>query len=264
MSGSSMSCRQGVPVRSDPLSMREFTLLGLLTFSLSMVAAPADAYRPFDSTDAAVADAAKCEVELGPAQYLSESDGRFLVAPALILNFGLTDRIELVIEGKNTWPLEHSGSSPELRDNAVSVKAVLREGDLQDKSGPSLAIEVSTLLPSSPDEHGVGEVITGIASKRWMRATVHLNVTVGVTRSHEFARSVGLIAEGPSTWRVRPVVELVAEREDGSTTSGLVGAIWQPREHLAVDAGWRRARVDGFSGNEFRAGMTFSFRVAGS
>jgi hypothetical protein len=75
-----------------------------------------------------------------------------------------------------------------------------------------------------------------------MHATVHLNVAVGVTRFHEFERSVGLIAEGPSNWRVRPVLELVAEQSENSVTSGLLGAIWQPREHLAVDAGWRRAR----------------------
>jgi hypothetical protein len=87
-------------------------------------------------------------VELGPVGYLTEADGRVVVAPPLILNFGLTDRIELVVEGKNAWPLGHSGSSPELRDNALSIKAVLREGDLQDRSGASIGIEVSTLLPS--------------------------------------------------------------------------------------------------------------------
>jgi len=196
--------------------------------------------------------------------YLSESDGRVLIAPAAILNFGLSRRVELVVEGKNAWRLSNDGSAPGLRDNAVSVKVVVREGELQERSGISLAIEVSTLLPSSPDERGVGQVITGIASKRGTHGAVHLNVTVGVTRLHEFAKSAGLIAEGPSSWPVRPVFELVAERDDGSTTSGLVGAIWQPHEHLAVDAGWRHAHVDGFSGNEFRAGMTFSFRLARS
>jgi hypothetical protein len=264
MKRSSLLGSGGGGPRSDRVSIRSFILRGMVTFVLTMVVVPAYAYRPFDSTDAAVADAAKCEVELGPAGYLTESDGRFLVAPTLILNFGLTDRIELVVEGKNAWLLAHDGSSPELRDNAVSIKAVLRDGSLQQKAGASLAIEVSTLLPSSPDEHGVGEVITGIASKQWRHATVHVNVTVGVTRAHDFARAVGLIAEGPSSWRVRPVLEVVAEQEDSRTSSGLVGAIWQPREHLSVDAGWRRARVDGFSGNEFRAGLTFSFRVAGA
>jgi hypothetical protein len=246
------------------VSVRTLRLLGLLTCSLGLAAVPAYAYRPFDSTDAAVAEPAKCEVELGPVGYLSESDGRFLVAPAVILNFGFTRRVELVVEGKNAWMLANDWSAPQLRDNAISVKVVVREGDLQEKSGPSLAIEVSTLLPSGPDEHGVGQALTGIASKRWTHGAVHLNVTVGVTRSHQFAQSAGLIAEGPSSWPVRPVLELVAERDDGTTTSGVVGAIWQPHDHLAVDAGWRHARVDGFAGNEFRAGMTFSFRMAGS
>lgn len=218
------------------------------------------AYRPFDSTDAAIAEAGRCEVELGPAGYRTEGDGRVLVVPALILNFGISNRWELVIEGKNTWP---SGGSPGLNplDNAASLKGILRRGVLQGRSGPSVAIEISTLLPSGGDgdnERGVGQAITGIVSQRWAAATLHVNGTVALARSHDFASAVGVILEGPAGWAVRPVSELVVEREDDTTISGLIGAIWEVREHVAVDAGWR-TDLRGTPSHEFRAGVTFSF-----
>jgi len=52
----------------------------------------AAAYRPFDSTDASVAEAGKLELELGPIGYLAEGRAHFLVAPALIANLGLSRR----------------------------------------------------------------------------------------------------------------------------------------------------------------------------
>jgi hypothetical protein len=49
----------------------------------------AHAYRPFDSTDAAVAGAARCEIELGPVGLMTLADERVFVVPALVANFGL-------------------------------------------------------------------------------------------------------------------------------------------------------------------------------
>ena len=37
---------------------------------------PADAYRPFDGTDAAVAEPQNLEIELGPTEYVREADVR--------------------------------------------------------------------------------------------------------------------------------------------------------------------------------------------
>lgn len=221
--------------------------------------AEAYAYRPFDSTDAAVAEGGRCEIELGPIGYVSEIDGRFLVVPAVIFNIGLTDRWELVIEGKNAWPLDDTSSrSLHLRDNAASIKGVLRQGALQDRSGASIAIEVSTLLPTAGVDDGVGQAVSGIVSQRWSGATLHVNGTIALTRSHRFGAAAGLIAEGPQRWAVRPVAELLMEHEDETVVSGLVGAIWDVRDHLAVDVGWR-ANANGPAGHELRAGLTFSF-----
>ena len=46
------------------------------------------AYRPFDGTDAAVAETGEIEIELGPVEYLREAGDRSLLAPDLRINYG--------------------------------------------------------------------------------------------------------------------------------------------------------------------------------
>src|SRR5262249_60805661 len=60
----------------------------------------ADAYRPFDGTEAAVADLGGIEIELGPAEYLREGAQRVLFAPALRLNYGFAPDWEATLEGE--------------------------------------------------------------------------------------------------------------------------------------------------------------------
>jgi hypothetical protein len=62
---------------------------------------PAFAYRPFNSTDAAVATRGDLEIECGPFGYVVDLDGRFLVIPTAIVNIGIADGWEIVIEGRN-------------------------------------------------------------------------------------------------------------------------------------------------------------------
>src|SRR5215831_5147102 len=117
------------------------------------VATPAHAFRPFDATDAAVAEGERCEIELGPVGYLSETEGRSLVMPAVVLNLGINNRWEVVIEGKNALALgDVTPGGLILRDNAASLKGILRRGVLQGRPGPSVALELSTLLPAGGDE----------------------------------------------------------------------------------------------------------------
>jgi hypothetical protein len=52
------------------------------------VSSPAHAYRPFNGTDAAVADVGELEFELQPAGVLQEGGTQTLVAPWLVTNFG--------------------------------------------------------------------------------------------------------------------------------------------------------------------------------
>ena len=47
----------------------------------------------------------------------------------------------------------------------------------------------------------------------------------------------------------------------GAGTSGLLGAIWQLNDDLAVDDGPRSGRANGHAFDEVRPGLTFSFPI---
>lgn len=221
------------------------------------------AYRPFDSTDAAVAAAGEMEIELGPLGYLAEDGARFLVAPELRLNWGVAPGREVVLEGRNFLPLNREAGEPRdrIEETALSVKSVLRQGELQTQSGASVATEVGLLLPTVHGEPGTGASAALILSRRLGSLTLHLNAAAELTRSHRAGFFGGMILEGPSGWKVRPAGEIVAvgERDSPSERSALVGAIWSAREGLAFDCAFRIARSDDLSTHEVRAGLTWDF-----
>lgn len=224
----------------------------------------ASAYRPFNSTDAAVADEGDVELEIGPLGYVQGPD-RTLVAPSLVLNRGFAGGWEAVLEGRHLVQLGSEIQEPRLRveDTALSVKHVLRPGTLQEKSGLSIATELGALLPTVHGEPGVGAEWALVFSQRWPALTVHVNGAAAWTRAHELAPFGGLILEGHDAWTVRPVAEVFVEAERGSATtvSGLVGAIWRVREGLSFDAAARRARAGGVDTTELRLGLTWGFKV---
>lgn len=228
--------------------------------------ASALAYRPFDSTDAAVADAGELELELGPLGRLREGARKFNVAPAAIANVGLPGDRELVIQGQREVALARVEGEPHssLQDNGAFIKQVLRRGVLQEEAGPSIATEYGLLLPSIPG-HGTGASIAGIVSQRWRSGTVHLNAAVARTREHEADAFLGAIVEGPIDWAVRPVAEAFAERTSGGprVSSFLVGAIWRAGEDLALDIALRQGHIGSEPVREVRLGLTWAFSLAG-
>jgi len=236
--------------------------LGLVSLCILMGLETASAYRPFDGTDAAVADKDKFEVELQPAGLLKDASGKTLIGPAARFNYGYTENWEAVLEGQFENPLSPSGPAS-LRAAGAFLKGVLREGSLQDKSGPSVATEFGVLLPDSRGPSQFGASLAGIVSQRWDWGAIHLNGVAELTREHHADLFAGVIIEGPSKWKVRPVAEIFYEKEFGKseTVSGLIGAIWQVREDLAFDVGLRHALTDGHPVNEVRAGMTIAFSV---
>ena len=226
-----------------------------------LLAQPAYAYRPFNSTDAAVAARGEMELECGPIGYVVDVDGRFLVIPTFILNFGIAEDWEVVLEGRNFFRVQPMSAERRntLRETALSVKGVLRQGSLQENhSGPSLGVEVGVLLPGIGTDPGVGASLAGIVSQRWSAVTVDVNGTLLITHEHTLGAVAGAILEGPSRWAVRPVAEVVLEQDGGRTVSSVVGGIWQVRHGLSLDAGWRIARTDGATLREFRAGFTWA------
>jgi hypothetical protein len=222
------------------------------------------AYRPFDGTDAAVAEPDTLEIELGPAEYVRESDERLLIAPNVRLNYGLTKGWEAVLEGQTAHGLSAAARHTSQIENGLFLKRVLRDGVLQDQPGPSVATEFGVLLPGINNDRGTGASVAGIISQRWEAITVHLNAAAAMTRQQHADLFVSTILEGPHDWQVRPVAELAYERDFGrlETKSALVGAIWQVRDDVALDVGLRGGRVNDHALAEIRAGVTFGFSVA--
>src|SRR5207253_856962 len=96
-----------------------------------------------------------------------------LVVPALIANVGIADHLELVLEGRHQFLLGEAAGAARARlvDTALSLKAVVRPGELQENSGPSVATEVGVLLPTLNGDPGVGAQATVIVSRRFARAS---------------------------------------------------------------------------------------------
>jgi len=235
---------------------------------LSLAAAwpvAASAYRPFNATDAAVAARGEMEIEFGPLGYLVQGPDKVLVAPSLILNWGFADRWEAVLEGRHFIELGSDLREPRLRveDTALSLKGVLREGSLQDATGPSVATELGALLPTVDGAVGVGAEWALIVSQRWRDLTVHVNGAAAWTRAHTPGVFGGVILEGHDAWAVRPVAEVFVERERDvpTTVSGLIGTIWRAYDALSFDAAVRLARAGGVNTTEIRVGLTWGFNV---
>lgn len=238
-----------------------------LTGSLLILVIPcrdALAYRPFDATDADVVEPGEVEIELGPLGYLREDDEEFVVAPDVVVNFGLTDRWEVVLEGQHRIRrgARHGKPRNQLTDTGLFLKGMMREGVLQERAGPSVALEFGALLPTVNDESGVGAAGLLVASYQWRRVTMHLNGEIALNRSGVLEGFAAAILEGPDTWTVRPVFEIFVEGEPGRSSavrSVLAGAIWESSDALAFDFGARVARAEGDTTFEWRAGLTWAF-----
>src|SRR5215472_11484955 len=125
------------------MSFRAVTTLAAASLAVFW-GSPARAYRPFDGTDADVADLGNFELELGPVQWYSQGPGHYLVAPATVLNLGFARGWELVGDFQNFVGLDPLPGEARVRllDTDVLLKAVLVSGSLQgDGPGPSAAVE---------------------------------------------------------------------------------------------------------------------------
>src|SRR5262245_931964 len=149
------------------------------------------AYRPFDGTDAAVADPGEMEIELQPAGAKSSGGQKTIVAPATVLNYGFAKDWELVLETRAETPLSESGPTV-WSDSGVFLKHVLRPGVLQDQAGPSIATEFGALLPDTIGSNHFGASVAAIISQRWDWGTAHLNIAGALTREQQDRKSTRL------------------------------------------------------------------------
>src|SRR5262249_1319226 len=132
--------------------LARLTALAVLAICCFRLADPAAAYRPFDGTDAAVADVGEVGNEFQPIGAIRPGQTKPL--SDAILNFGFAERWELVLQA--TPQALPDGVGPISVSNAAFLKYVIQPGVLQDKSGPSIATEFGPLLPASGGGSGVG------------------------------------------------------------------------------------------------------------
>ena len=105
-----------------PNGIVSVALIFMLTFA---VTGPALAFRPFDGTDAAVADVGELEIEFQPAGRLQQGSSVSVLGPVTTLNYGFAKDWETVVQGQLTTPLS-SSESPIFNNAGVLLKNVVR------------------------------------------------------------------------------------------------------------------------------------------
>ena len=241
-----------------------FGLLSLAAaFTFILTASPrAWGYRPFDSTDAAVAESNEIEVQLGYFTIKREGGETIPVIPKVELDYGILGNFEAEGEFEVEEPPDEGGV--QLEDPEFSLKAVIRHGVLQGVKGPSIALELGLLLPSTEKgESDLGFKGVGILSDKISFFTFHVNLGGGADRENRNPFALwGVIGEAPVSPTFRFVGEFNGKHPDGGSynNSGLLGFIWYSKElNSSFDAGVRK----GISGEtpdwEFTTGVTFSF-----
>ena len=227
---------------------------------------PASAYRPFDGTDAHVAEPHLFELEMSPVSYARMGSERTVIAPQVTLNYGTGSGFEFVLDGQSVMLMhpDLEATSPRLAETGFSLKKVLRAGVLQEKKGPSIAMEGSVLLPSQGQSHaGLGANLILSQPLSATRTMLHFNAELARTQEQQTERFVSVILEGPEAWPVRPIGEISWERvSDETGVDGfLAGLIWQTRQGLTLDAAVKTLHGGGEHGRELRTGFTWHMLV---
>jgi hypothetical protein len=256
---SSSQSEGSTPIMRTPLTHGIFVLA-----CMGLLASSAWGYRPFVSTDAAVAERARMEIELGYFTLARTQGENTFLTPQIVVNYGFAQNLELVGEAGVEKPPD---AGPQLVDPALFLKAVVKEGLLQEKEGVSVAVELGPLLPSTrPEERRLGFEGIGIVSHRLSPFTFHLNAGGGVDREGTRPFAVwGVITELPIGATLRLVGEVNGESVHGqaANNSGLLGLLWQlPVPNVVVDAGMRRGFSHGAPDWLFTTGVTFGFSLS--
>jgi hypothetical protein len=147
------------------------------------------------------------------------------------------------------------------------LKAVLKEGVLQEKGGVSFAVEAGPLLPSTiKEESRFGFEGIGALSGKSGGVTYHVNLGGGLDRAENNPFVIwGVIAEVPVAAKVTLVGEINGESigKNSPDNFALLGFIWQaPWQNVFIDAGLRRGISPMAANRTFTTRLTFSFSLA--
>lgn len=221
------------------------------TLAWGLVPAAAHAYL-IDLNDARVADYGSLEVELQPIGYwqtLLGDEEYVLIAPSMQLYLGFADGWDLIFLTRGFALLNDvpDQSRYSLAEQTVLFRTVLRDGAYSDEEaeGPSLVLQSGLLLPGVEDEPGFGASIALLFAQAGELGTLHLNAWINRTRQRTFNLFLSAAIEGPPDWSVRPTVEVYYDydEDEGSTLSGLLGAVADLSDDFSLEAG---VRVGGF------------------
>jgi hypothetical protein len=239
---------------------KKLLLAGLVT-GASLVSTKAAAYRPFDGTDAEIAEFGELEIEFGTAYTVSRAIPLTLQMPAVVVNLGIWPRLELVLEATNQLgKLDGTHPTDRFADTHLFLKAMLREGFAQEKTGPSIALEAGPWLPNPNGEAGIGASADLITSFELGRMVFHVNLEAAYDLAKHPELFASVILEGPRANTVRPVTEIFAQHAftGGPTTySALAGVIWKARKEADLDFAVEGLSTDGVPMARIRAGITF-------
>ena len=220
------------------------------------------AYRPFVSTDAAVVEKGEVEIELGLFGISHDEGIDEIAVPSLILNYGISKNLEVVGEFDVQVYKEGKERNRELKEPAIFLKALLREGILQGKEGASFAVEFGVLLPSTVrGKRDAGIEGIGILSGKISDLVYHLNFGGELDREDFDLNGIGgIILEYPFDSKFRLVGEVngTFKRHGLPSNSGLIGFIWEMGD-IMLDFGIRRGFSDAASDWALTTGITFSF-----
>lgn len=126
------------------------------------------------------------------------------------MNYGFAKDWEVVAESELQVYKEGPGRNTELKNLALSLKFVEREGILQNREGPSLASESGVLLPSTlEDQKYTGLEFVQILSDKIEKFVYHMNAGIEFDRKDFDPNGVwGIILEYPYKAPVRLVGEV--------------------------------------------------------
>ncbi|HDY89476.1 MAG TPA: hypothetical protein ENH82_15355 [bacterium] len=220
------------------------------------------AYRPFVSTDADVAEKGELEIEFGLLNVHIVKGIDKIIVPGLIFNYGIMKNWELVSEFDVQVYREGKERNFELKEPAQFLKGIVREGILQDKKGPSIAVEIGVLFPSTikgSRKTGVEGIV--IVSSRISDLIYHINFGGEMDReSFAFNGLWGIIMEKPLNSNLRFVMEVngVVKRSKSPENLVLAGFILEAYG-IDIDFGIRKGLSDNTKDLELTSGFTVAF-----
>lgn len=236
----------------------------LLALGGLFLSSASHALRPFESTDADVVDPGEIELEAG-ILYEEQSHDRLWEAPTLVLNIGVLEETELVLEGVSAYKDDDSGTGwdRELTDTAAFVKRVWRRSE---DGLWSFATETGILFPNEEDDQGLDYEALAIFTWNAPAASVHFNGGVETERelggaNRDTILFWGVAAEMPLTDRLQLAAEINGEKHqrERPESRALVGCLWQCRENLLLDLAVFRGLTKESPDVGFTGGFTYSF-----